>query len=37
MLTRQRCGLVIVGDINATGTLEKEEGKGKGMGKWKGK
>ncbi|KAK7419785.1 hypothetical protein QQX98_003157 [Neonectria punicea] len=31
MLTRRRCGLVIVGDINATGSLV-EKGKGKGKG-----
>lgn len=44
MLTRQRCGLVIVGDLNVTGTLVedsngkiKDKGKGKGKGKAKGK
>ncbi|KAK1764737.1 hypothetical protein QBC33DRAFT_594187, partial [Phialemonium atrogriseum] len=39
MLTRQWCGLVIVGDINTTGQLVDDEGKGKGKGKrkWKGK
>ena len=39
MLTRQRCGLVIVGDINVAGPFEDEgEGKGKGgKGKNKGK
>ncbi|KPM37738.1 hypothetical protein AK830_g8828 [Neonectria ditissima] len=35
MLTRQLCGLVIVGDINVTGVLEEKGGKGKGKGKGK--
>ncbi|KAM0285762.1 hypothetical protein ACHAQH_001223, partial [Verticillium albo-atrum] len=34
MLTRQHCGLVIVGDIHVTGRVEKM-GKGKGKGKGK--
>ncbi|RFU76486.1 dna helicase [Trichoderma arundinaceum] len=29
LLTRQRCGLVIVGDINVTGQVVDDEGKGK--------
>lgn len=40
MFTRQRCGLVLVGDINASGPLEEDKGndknKGKGQGKGKG-
>jgi hypothetical protein len=37
LLTRQRCGLVIIGDINVTGQLVGDEGKGKGTAKGKGK
>lgn len=33
LLTRQRCGLVIVGDIDVTGPMEKKKkGKGEGEG-----
>ncbi|KAL6861021.1 hypothetical protein J3F83DRAFT_747091 [Trichoderma novae-zelandiae] len=37
MLTRHRCGLVVVGDINVTGELVEVEVEGKGKGKGKGK
>lgn len=37
LLTRQRCGLVIFGDINVTGQLVDDEGKEKAKGKAKGK
>lgn len=37
MLTRHRCGLVVVGDINVTGELIGEEDTGKGKGKSKSK
>ncbi|POS72433.1 hypothetical protein DHEL01_v209177 [Diaporthe helianthi] len=34
LLSRQKCGIVVVGDINVTGPFEEEEdGKGKGKGK----
>ncbi len=37
MLTRQKSGLIIMGDIKVTGLLDKDKGKGKGKGKNKGK
>ncbi|KAM0257022.1 hypothetical protein ACHAQJ_004617 [Trichoderma viride] len=37
LLTRQRCGLVVVGDINVTGQLVGDDGNSKGKGKGKGK
>lgn len=37
-MTRQRCGLVVVGDFNVTGPYGKDgEGDGEGKGKGKGK